>query len=36
VLPILVRAGTTTSVAVGNGLLPITNRAGSTVNVAVN
>lgn len=36
VLPILNRAGSSVSVAVGNGLLPITNRAGSTVNVAVN
>jgi hypothetical protein len=36
VLPILIRAGSTVSVSVGNGLLPITNRAGSTVNVAVN
>jgi hypothetical protein len=32
----LIRAGSTVSVSVGNGLLPITNRAGSTVNVAVN
>lgn len=35
VLPVLIRAGSTVSVSVGNGLLPILNRAGSTVNVAV-
>jgi hypothetical protein len=35
-LPVLLRAGSTVSVSVGNGLLPVINRAGSTVNVAVN
>jgi hypothetical protein len=34
-LPVLLRAGSTVSVSVGNGLLPVINRAGSTVNVAV-
>ena len=36
VLPVLNRAGSTVSVAVGNGVLPVLNRAGSTVNVAIN
>lgn len=36
VLPVLNRAGSTISVAVGNGVLPVLNRAGSTVNVAIN
>ena len=36
VLPVLNRAGSTVSVAVGNGVLPVLNRAGGTVNVAIN
>jgi hypothetical protein len=36
VLPVLNRAGSTVSVAVGNGVLPVLTYGGSTVNVAIN
>jgi hypothetical protein len=36
VLPVLNRAGSTVSVAVGNGVLPVLTYGGLTVNVAIN